>query len=362
MDKVFCVELTGNHRFYNLSLPATDYELLDALDRLGMTGQDKPEWEIIEHTHFQYLELYLVNECSIYELNALSYRLSSMDRRQEAAFEGLFQTALNQRKGPMSVADLFTYANSTECCHVISGVMDDAGLGRFYAENGFVPEVENISDTAFELLDFAKIGKSARTSEHGLFTNHGYVVQNADLNLDTLTHDDPPQKPDYEIILRLSNGPHTTQLKLPATSSEMDHALDIIGMENWEELEICCVDCAVPTLKKAIDEAVSLAAKVLSEHLSLFIDLSENAKTAEVMVEKEDNEKEKVLEMNIDELELSVRSYNCLKRAGINTVEELCNRTPEDMMKVRNLGRKSLEEVLAKLKELGLQLNPSEEA
>ncbi len=111
----------------------------------------------------------------------------------------------------------------------------------------------------------------------------------------------------------------------------------------------------------APDEAVSLAAKVLSEHLNLFIDLSENARTAEIMVEKEDNEKEKVLEMNIDELELSVRSYNCLKRAGINTVEELCNRTSEDMMKVRNLGRKSLEEVLAKLKELGLQLNPTDE-
>ena len=109
------------------------------------------------------------------------------------------------------------------------------------------------------------------------------------------------------------------------------------------------------------DEAVSLAAKVLSEHLSLFIDLSENAKTAEVMIEKEDDEKEKVLEMSIDELELSVRSYNCLKRAGINTVQELTNRTSEDMMKVRNLGRKSLEEVLAKLKELGLQLNSSEE-
>ena len=111
----------------------------------------------------------------------------------------------------------------------------------------------------------------------------------------------------------------------------------------------------------APDEAVSLAAKVLSEHLSLFIDLSENAKSAEIMVETEDDEKEKVLEMNIDELELSVRSYNCLKRAGINTVEELCNRTSEDMMKVRNLGRKSLEEVLAKLKELGLELNQSEE-
>ena len=111
----------------------------------------------------------------------------------------------------------------------------------------------------------------------------------------------------------------------------------------------------------APDEAVSLAANVLSEHLSLFIDLSENAKSAEIMVETESDEKEKVLEMNIDELELSVRSYNCLKRAGINTVEELCNRTSDDMMKVRNLGRKSLEEVLAKLKELGLELNQSEE-
>lgn len=110
------------------------------------------------------------------------------------------------------------------------------------------------------------------------------------------------------------------------------------------------------------DEAVSLAAKVLSEHLNLFIDLSEKAKHVDVMVEKEDNEKETVLAMSIDELELSVRSYNCLKRAGINTVEELTNKTSEDMMKVRNLGRKSLEEVLAKLKELGLQLNPVEEA
>jgi len=105
------------------------------------------------------------------------------------------------------------------------------------------------------------------------------------------------------------------------------------------------------------DEAVSLAAKVLSEHLNSFIDLSDKAKNAEIISVKESNEKEKVLEMNIDELELSVRSYNCLKRAGINTVEELTNKTSEDMMKVRNLGRKSLEEVLAKLKELGLSLN-----
>ena len=111
----------------------------------------------------------------------------------------------------------------------------------------------------------------------------------------------------------------------------------------------------------APDEAISLAAKVLCEHLNLFIDLSEKTKQVEVMTVKDNDEKEKVLEMNIDELELSVRSYNCLKRAGINTVEELTNKTSEDMMKVRNLGRKSLEEVLAKLKELGLSLKSGDE-
>ncbi len=109
------------------------------------------------------------------------------------------------------------------------------------------------------------------------------------------------------------------------------------------------------------DDAVSLGAKILTEHLNLFVDLSDSAKNAEILVEKEVGTKEKVLELSIEELDLSVRSYNCLKRAGINTVEDLANKTEDDMMKVRNLGRKSLEEVLNKMAELGLTLSPSEE-
>ena len=108
-------------------------------------------------------------------------------------------------------------------------------------------------------------------------------------------------------------------------------------------------------------DAVSLAAKVRSAHLKSFINLSDKTEGIPVMSTEDDDSKDKVLDMSIDELELSVRSYNCLKRAGINTVAELCNRTSEDMMKVRNLGRKSLEEVLAKLKELGLSLNIGDE-
>ncbi len=111
----------------------------------------------------------------------------------------------------------------------------------------------------------------------------------------------------------------------------------------------------------APDEALSLAAKVLSEHLKVFINLSENAAKAEIMVEQQEDESSKVLSMSIEDLELSVRSFNCLKRAGINTVEQLCNKTPDDMMKVRNLGKKSLDEVLLKLKELNLSLSPNED-
>ena len=108
-------------------------------------------------------------------------------------------------------------------------------------------------------------------------------------------------------------------------------------------------------------EAVSLAARVLTEHLNLFVNLSEEAMGAEIMVEKDDKGKEKALEMTIEELDLSVRSFNCLKRAGINTVEDLTNKTEDEMMKVRNLGRKSLEEVMAKLDSLGFSLNKDDE-
>lgn len=109
------------------------------------------------------------------------------------------------------------------------------------------------------------------------------------------------------------------------------------------------------------EEAVSLAAKVLTEHLNLFVDLSDKGSTTEIMVEKDDKGKEKVLEMTIEELDLSVRSFNCLKRAGINTVEDLINKSQDDMMKVRNLGRKSLEEVIDKLESLGFALQKEDE-
>ena len=108
-------------------------------------------------------------------------------------------------------------------------------------------------------------------------------------------------------------------------------------------------------------EAISLGAKILNEHLNLFVELSDEAKKMDIMVESKETKKEKVLEMTIEELDMSVRSFNCLKRAGIDTVEDLTNRTEEDMIKVRNLGKKSLDEVIQKLHSLGLELKREEE-
>ena len=129
------------------------------------------------------------------------------------------------------------------------------------------------------------------------------------------------------------------------------------NITDYDKLTIRVITNGTITAKSAI----SLAAKVLNEHLKLFIDMSDEAKKAEVMVEREEVKKEKVLEMTIEELDLSIRSFNCLKRANIDTVEDLIERTEDDMMKIRNLGRKSLEEVIQKLASLNLTLKKDEE-
>ena len=129
------------------------------------------------------------------------------------------------------------------------------------------------------------------------------------------------------------------------------------NITDYDKLTIEVLTNGVITAK----EAVSLGAKILNEHLNLFVDLSDEAKNAEIMVEREETIKEKVLEMTIEELDMSVRSFNCLKRAGIDTVEDLTNKTEEDMIKVRNLGKKSLEEVIQKLHSLGLDLKREED-
>ena len=142
--------------------------------------------------------------------------------------------------------------------------------------------------------------------------------------------------------------------------SKVNYTVEPISVGQYSNREELTIELWTNGTTKP-DEAVSLAAKIMNDLLMLFVDLSDDAKNTEIIVEKEESKKEKVLEMTIEDLDLSVRSYNCLKRAGINTVEDLVNKSEEDMMKVRNLGRKSLEEVINKLDSLGLHLRKEEE-
>lgn len=142
--------------------------------------------------------------------------------------------------------------------------------------------------------------------------------------------------------------------------SKVNYTVETISVGQYSNREELMIELWTNGTTKP-DEAISLAAKIMNDLLMLFVDLSDDAKNTEIIVEKEESKKEKVLEMTIEDLDLSVRSYNCLKRAGINTVEDLANKSEEDMMKVRNLGRKSLEEVINKLDSLGLHLKKEEE-
>ena len=261
MGNIFRIELTDNeNRYCELSLPATDYELLDALEILRMQPGDEPKWEIIQHSNqTEHLQIYL-EDCTLYELNAFARKLSDMRPDQRAAFEGLLQMALDKREGPMSVKDLFTYVNSTDSCHVLDDVHNDEQLGRFYAENDFIPEVEDLSDFAFERLNFAKIGKEMREGERGVFTRYGYVLQASELIPDHSDNNAPPRTPEYILRLRIGQYPFntggspevTTALDLPASSEELCKALETVGAASWEEVVFTVEDSAIPGFPEEI--------------------------------------------------------------------------------------------------------------
>ncbi|MGM9601579.1 MAG: hypothetical protein ACI3W5_08350 [Faecousia sp.] len=255
MANIFRVELANaDQRFCELTLPATDYELLDALDKLQMQPGDLPRLEIYQHTgQTEHLQVYL-NDCTLYELNAFARKLGGMTQDQRGAFEGILQIALDKREGPMSVKDLFTYANSTDGCHVLGDVRNDEQLGRFYAENDFIPELEDVSDFAFERLNFAKIGKEMREGERGVFTRYGYVLQNGELRPDLADNNAPPRTPEYTLRLLIGRYPFetggdpeiTTSLDLPANVEGLNKALEYVGAASWEEVIFTVEDSACP--------------------------------------------------------------------------------------------------------------------
>ena len=222
--------------YADLDLPASPYELLDALDKLQLDEGEAPYLQINEYYDFEELAPLLSGDAGLYELNALAQKLSELDEQQQVSFKGLIQMEVDKKQGLIPMLRLIDLAYSTDCCHV-TDALNDSQLGRFYAENGFVPEVEHLPDKVFELLDFERIGREARIGECGVFTKQGYVVQHTELNEVFFALDLTPHQPDYQILLESEDG---SMLKLPQAK--------------LPDTTLCrCLDCRIPLLSGALD-------------------------------------------------------------------------------------------------------------
>ena len=262
MNEVFRVELFGEKtdRWCDLELPASYYGLQDALDKLQMSLGDKPRWEFLEHHGFQFLHVHLTHECDLYQLNALATCLGQMNGREKTAFEGLFNMEVSKKYGPISVATMIDLAYSTDCCHVINATTDEQ-LGRFYAENDFIPALEKVPDSIFEYLDFEMLGRKARFEEGGVFASGGYVTQHTELKqvYDSLAL--IPEAPEYGIRLTVGRYPfHSNEqpdnmmcLDLPATQERLDAVLEACGGASWSEMVFRVEDSAMPALLENTD-------------------------------------------------------------------------------------------------------------
>ena len=267
-EKVFGVYLAKedpeSDAYAKLDLPARPWELLDALDKLHLQEGDRLYLEIDDYYDFEELATVLQDqEDSLAELNDLAERLTRLSDVQCAALQGLIQIETAKSGGEISVSRLRDLTESADCCHVVPEALNDSQLGRFYAENGFVPEVEGLSDTVFELLDFAAIGLRARKEEGGVFTRKGYVLQNSDLKQAPSVAREIAE-PDYMVLLEVAGrqgdgpaqgGAGPILVKLPAAPEELESVAKRLGAASSRELWWRCIDCVIPGMRDAVSAA-----------------------------------------------------------------------------------------------------------
>ena len=263
MDKkIFHVYLAkegvpNNESYAKLDLPASPWEVVDALDKVRLNEGEQLYMEIEDYDAFEYLSPHLDGlDISLNELNDLAALLSVLDEVQEVAFEGLFsievQRKVNANGGVITLQDLRDLAVSakTDCYHVVDAA-DDAQLGRFYAENEFIPKLDGVSNEVFEMLDFAGIGRMMRCSENGVFVNSLYVLRDGELTTAPPVQKALPGKPGY--LFRLTLGLHpdigdarTVTLDLPAAEAELLDAQEQLGTLNWENTAVLNYDGILP--------------------------------------------------------------------------------------------------------------------
>ena len=252
-----------------LDLPASPWELWDALDKVRLQKDDILYMEIEDYFAFEYLSPHLDGlDISLNELNDLAAQLAALDEVQGIAFEGIFsievQKKVNANGGVITLQDLRDLAVSakTDCYHVVDAA-DDAQLGRFYAENEFVPELDGISNEVFEMQDFAGIGRMMRCSENGVFVNSLYVLRDGELTTAPPVQKTLPEKPGY--LFRLTLGLHpdigdarTVTLDLPAAEGELLDAQEQLGVEGWEGVTVIDYDGIIPYATEFTDLPMEL--------------------------------------------------------------------------------------------------------
>ena len=272
--KVFAVYLAkedvpNSEAYATLELPASPWELWDALDKVRLQTDDILYMEIEDHYAFAYLAPHLDGlEISLNELNDLAELLSALDEVQEVAFDGFLrmevQNKVDTNGGVITLQDLRDLAVSakTDCYHVVDAA-DDVQLGRFYAENEFVPELDGISDEVFEMLDFAGIGRMMRCSENGVFVGSLYVLRDGELTTAPPVQKTLPEKPGYLFRLTLGlcpdfGGNRMAVLDLPASEEALAAAQEQLGVEGWEGVTVIDYDGIIPYAAEFTDLPMEL--------------------------------------------------------------------------------------------------------
>ena len=260
-------DVPNNDAYAALDLPASPWELWDAMEKVRLKDGEELYMEIEDYYAFSCLAPHLSGlDITLMELNDLAAHLSELDELQQIGFNGLLQIAVERKcwenAGALTMQDMRDLSVSADCCHV-ADVTDDAQLGRFYAENDFVPEVNVLPNELFEMLDFARLGKKMRIEEGGVYTGNDYVVQSRKLRTAPPCQKGLPQKPDY--LFRLTLGLHpdmgndrTAVLTLPASEEELNAVQEQFGTLKWENTVVLDYDGILPNAASFADLPMDL--------------------------------------------------------------------------------------------------------
>ena len=252
-----------DERGVELTFPVSQYEMMDAFEQIHTKSPGDVYWQVDELYCFDYLAPHLDESMSIFEFNSLTEQLSKLDERQETALEGLLQMQvknhMQENSGPITVQELMMLAHNVDHCHVLADVHTDTELGKFCADNDFLPELTALPDSVYALLDYAKIGKQMREDESGVFTPHGYVVRTEELQ--PLPDFEPQREIFYMLRLTLMNHENeqkTAVLDLPATEQRMQEVQKELDAPEWFDAQFTGCDAIVPQLNTLLTDVEDL--------------------------------------------------------------------------------------------------------